>query len=266
MTSHSSWRAESALVFSSGYMSNLAVVTALAGRDSLILSDLESHASLVDACRLSRARIEIFDRTNLEHIERTLAVRPEGRAIVVTDRCSAPVVTSRRCVRCTICVRYSAVLVVDEAHGLGVRGPRGQGLVHEVGLSGAPDVVVTATLSKAPASQGGVVLGPDAVRGHLIDVARPFIFDTGLAPGAVEAASAALEVLREEPEHVVAVRDALLVWRQSSAQTFPSRPSSPLCWATRSWRFTLRRRHIRAVSTSGASVRRPSPRVPRDCV
>lgn len=85
MTSHSSWRAESALVFSSGYMANLAVVTALSGRDSLILSDLESHASLVDACRLSRARIEIFDRTNLEHIERTLAVGPEGRAIVVTD-------------------------------------------------------------------------------------------------------------------------------------------------------------------------------------
>lgn len=126
MTSHSSWRAESALVFSSGYMANLAVVTALSGRDSLILSDLESHASLVDACRLSRARIEIFDRTNLEHIERTLAVGPEGRAIVVTDSVfSAGGDLAPLCALHVLCVRYSAMLVVDEAHGLGVRGPRG---------------------------------------------------------------------------------------------------------------------------------------------
>src|SRR4029079_4034086 len=83
--------------------------------------------------------------------------------------------------------------------GLGVRGAGGRGLVYEVGLAGAPDVVMTATLSKALGSEGGVVLGPAAVRAHLIDAARPFIFDTGLAPAAVGAAWAALRVLVAEP-------------------------------------------------------------------
>jgi 8-amino-7-oxononanoate synthase len=96
-------------------------------------------------------------------------------------------------------------LIVDEAHGLGVRGAGGEGLVHEVGLAGAPDVVMTTTLSKALGSQGGVVLGPRAVRDHLIDAARPFIFDTGLAPAAVGAALAALRVLRAEPGRAAAV-------------------------------------------------------------
>ena len=89
--------------------------------------------------------------------------------------------------------------MVDEAHGLGVRGDGGRGLVQELGLAGAPDLVVTATMSKALGSQGGVVLGPERVRAHLIDAARPFIFDTGLAPAAVAAADAALGELRADP-------------------------------------------------------------------
>src|SRR6185369_10107549 len=92
-----------------------------------------------------------------------------------------------------------------EAHGLGVRGSGGRGLLHEVGLAGAPDVVMTATMSKALGSQGGAVLGPAAVRHHLIDAARPFIFDTGLAPAAVGAAWAALRVLIAEPWRADAV-------------------------------------------------------------
>jgi 8-amino-7-oxononanoate synthase len=100
---------------------------------------------------------------------------------------------------------HGALLLVDEAHGLGVRGTGGRGLLHELGLAGAPDVVMTTTLSKALASQGGVVLGSDAVRDHLIDSARPFIFDTGLAPSAVGAALAALRVLAEEPWRAEAV-------------------------------------------------------------
>lgn len=104
-----------------------------------------------------------------------------------------------------VCRRHGALLIVDEAHGLGVRGAGGRGLVAEVGLAGAPDVVVTTTLSKALGSQGGAVLGPASVRAHLIDAARPFIFDTGLAPAAVGAALAALEVLVEEPSLADAV-------------------------------------------------------------
>ena len=90
-----------------------------------------------------------------------------------------------------VCARHDALLVVDEAHGLGVRGP-GRLDVAEAGLAGAADVVVTATLSKSLGSQGGAVLGPRG-RDHLVNAARPFVFDTGLAPAA---AGAALEALR----------------------------------------------------------------------
>ena len=91
------------------------------------------------------------------------------------------------------CDERGALLVVDEAHGLGVHGP---GLVHAAGLAGRPDVVVTATLSKAVGSQGGAVLGSPAVIEHLVNRARPFIFDTALAPAAAGAAIAALGEMR----------------------------------------------------------------------
>ena len=104
-----------------------------------------------------------------------------------------------------VCRRHRAVLLVDEAHGLGVRGSGGRGLLHEAGLAGSPDVVMTVTLSKALGSQGGAVLGPAAVREHLVDAARSFIFDTGLAPAAVGSALAALRVLVDEPWRAEAV-------------------------------------------------------------
>ncbi|UGT46620.1 8-amino-7-oxononanoate synthase [Nocardia asteroides] len=192
--------AETGLVFASGYAANLGAVTALAGRGALVVSDAGSHASLVDACRLSRARVEIAPHRDVAAVERLLAERAEERALVLTDSVFsadgdlAPLAELHRVTRAN-----GAVLIVDEAHGLGVRGVGGRGLVHEVGLAGAPDLVITATLSKAFAAQGGVVLADARIRAHLIDAARTFIFDTGLAPAAVGAARAALALLRREP-------------------------------------------------------------------
>ncbi|UAK32233.1 8-amino-7-oxononanoate synthase [Nocardia asteroides] len=192
--------AEAGLVFASGYAANLGAVTALAGRGSLVVSDAGSHASLVDACRLSRARVEIAPHRDIAAVDRLLAERTEERALVLTDSVFsadgdlAPLAELHRVTRAN-----AAVLVVDEAHGLGVRGAGGRGLVHESGLAGAPDLVITATLSKSLAAQGGVVLASARVRAHLIDAARTFIFDTGLAPAAVGAARAALRLLRSEP-------------------------------------------------------------------
>ncbi|MCP2278953.1 8-amino-7-oxononanoate synthase [Nocardia amikacinitolerans] len=200
--------AEAGLVFASGYAANLGAVTALAGRGALIVSDAGSHASLVDACRLSRARVEIAPHRDVEAVHRLLAARTEERALVLTDSVFsadgdlAPLAELHRVTRAN-----GAVLVVDEAHGLGVRGSGGRGLVHELGLAGEPDVVVTATLSKAFAAQGGAVLASERVRAHLIDAARTFIFDTGLAPAAVGAARAALGLLRREPEMATRVLD-----------------------------------------------------------
>ena len=198
--------ASAGLVFSSGYTANLGAVVGLSGPGSLLVSDACSHASLVDACRLSRARVVVTPHRDVDAVEAALASRDEERAVVVTDSvfsadgALAPLQRLHE-----TCRRHRALLIVDEAHGVGVRGAGGRGLLHELGLAGAPDVVMTTTLSKSFGSQGGVVLGSAAVREHLIDAARPFIFDTGLAPAAVGAARAALRVLAAEPWRPAAV-------------------------------------------------------------
>src|SRR5271166_4341870 len=198
--------AATGLVFSSGYAANLGAVVGLSGPGALLVSDAYSHASLVDACRLSRARVVVTPNRDVQAVAAALGSRDEERAVVVTDSVFsadgtlAPVRELHE-----VCRRHRALLIVDEAHGLGVRGG-GRGLLYELGLAGALDVVMTTTLSKALGSQGGMVLGPAAVRAHLIDTARPFIFDTGLAPAAVGAARAALRVLKAEawrPEAVL---------------------------------------------------------------
>ena len=192
--------AEAGLVFSSGFTANLGVVTALSGAGTLVVSDAGSHASLVDACRLSRARVAVTAHNDVQQVEAALAGRTEERAVVVCDSVSsvdgdlAPLRELH-----AVCRQHQAVLVVDEAHALGVRGDGGRGLVAECELAGQPDVVLTVTLSKALGSQGGAVLGAGPVIAHLIDTARSFIFDTGLAPAAVGAAHAALDVLCAEP-------------------------------------------------------------------
>lgn len=197
--------AESGLLFSSGYAANIGVVVGLSGHGSLLVSDALSHASLVDACRLSRARVVVTPHRKVGAVEDALRARDEERAIVITESVFSTdgALASLRDLH-EACRRHGALLLVDEAHGLGVRGG-GRGLLHEAGLAGAPDVVMTTTLSKALGSQGGAVLGPESVRAHLIDAARTFIFDTGLAPAAVGAARAALGVLRAEPWRADAV-------------------------------------------------------------
>jgi len=199
--------AEAGLVFSSGYLANLGALTALAGPGSLVVSDALNHASVVDACRLSRAAVEVVPHRDVAAVARVLARRTTGSAVVVTDAVFsvdgdlAPLAGLHAVAR-----RHGALLVVDEAHALGVVGDEGRGAAHAAGLAGQPDVVLTVTLSKSLGAQGGAVLGPAVVVEHLVNTARPFIFDTGLAPAAVAGAAAALEVLRTEPSLAKAVR------------------------------------------------------------
>jgi 8-amino-7-oxononanoate synthase len=197
------------LVFSTGYAANLGVVTALAGRGDLVVSDAHVHASLVDACRLSRARVAVTGHNDVDAVAQVLATRAEADAVVLAESVysvlgdAAPLAELAE-----VCRRYDAVLVVDEAHALGTAGRHGRGLVAEAGLAGRPEVVVTGTLSKSLGSQGGFALSHPLVREHLVNVARAFIYDTGLAPAAAGGALAALRVLRAEPERVSAVRRA----------------------------------------------------------
>lgn len=242
--------APAALVFSSGYTANLAVVTALAGADTLVVSDALNHASLIDACRLSRAPIAVAGHNDVGVVGELLAGRHNERALVVTESVSsvdgdlAPLRELH-----AVCRAHGAVLVVDEAHGLGVRGAGGRGLVAECGLAGEPDVVVTVTLSKALGGQGGAVLGSRAVVAHLVDAARTFIFDTGLAPASVGAALAAVAVLRAEPERAAralaaAAAIAVVVDRPPPPSTVVSvvlgEPDAALAAATRCLRRGVR--------------------------
>ncbi|MFC0862643.1 8-amino-7-oxononanoate synthase [Sphaerimonospora cavernae] len=194
-----------ALVFSSGYLANLAAVglasaSALGGGGSLIVSDSGNHASIVDACRLSRTRVVVTPHGDAEAVEKVLADRDEEHALVVTDAVFsvdgdlAPLRELH-----AAAVRHGALLVVDEAHALGVVGERGRGAVHEAGLADSPAIVRTVTLSKSLGSQGGAVLGAPEVIDTLIDTGRSFIFDTGLAPAGVGAALAALGILEGAP-------------------------------------------------------------------
>lgn len=199
-------RQPKALVFSSGYLANLGAVTALTDRDTLVVSDAHVHASLVDACRLSRARVTVVPHGDLAAIDAALAHRAEPHAVVLVESVysvlgdAAPLTALAELTR-----RHGAVLIVDEAHGIGVVGPEGRGLVETLGLAGRTDVIVTLTLSKALGSQGGAVLGAPEVIDHLVNTARPFLFDTGLNPPAAAAALEAIRVIRAEPERVAAV-------------------------------------------------------------
>ncbi|WP_328607522.1 8-amino-7-oxononanoate synthase [Amycolatopsis sp. NBC_00345] len=193
--------AQAALVFSSGFAANLGAVTALSGAESAIVTDKYIHASLIEGCRLSRADVAAVAHGTPSAIQHALSTRRKPRALVITDSVfSVDGDLAPLGELAGICRENGAALLVDDAHGFGVLGEGGRGAVHAAGLSSAPDVVTTVTLSKALGAQGGAVIGPRRVIKHLVDTARSFIFDTALAPASAAAALSALGVLKSEPD------------------------------------------------------------------
>ncbi|MFE5798011.1 8-amino-7-oxononanoate synthase [Streptomyces sp. NPDC056503] len=191
---------EAALVFSSGYTANLAALTALGGPGALVVSDAANHASIVDGCRLARAEVAVVPHADPEAVRKTLDAHEGRRALAVSD--SVFSVDGDRAPLeelAAACREHGAGLVVDDAHGFGVLGAGGRGALHGAGLAGDEDVVATLTLSKSLGSQGGAVLGPARVIEHLVNAARTFIFDTGLAPAATGAALASLRLIAADP-------------------------------------------------------------------
>src|SRR4051812_11850509 len=221
--------AEQALVFSSGYLANLGAVRALAGKDTLIVSDAYNHASLIDGCRMSGAETVVAPHADPAAVA-TLLDAVSGRASVVitesvfsVDGDLAPLaalhaVTSAR----------GALLLVDDAHALGILGESGAGAVAAAGLAGASDVVVTATLSKSLGGAGGVVAGPAPLIRHLIDTGRTFIYDTAPPPAVVAGVHAALAVARaaDDRRAVLASRADAAVSRLTAAGFGVARPAA----------------------------------------
>ena len=199
--------APGALVFSSGYLANLGAITALAGPDVTVVSDAGNHASLIDACRLSRSPVRVVPHRDLDALDTALATADTPHRLVVSDAVFSVDGDLADVARLHAIARaHEAILVLDEAHSLGVIGADGSGAVVAAGLAAEPDIVRTVTLSKSLGSQGGAVLGAPEVIDLLVNTARAFIFDTGLAPSSVGAARAALAVLQAEPGRVTAVR------------------------------------------------------------
>lgn len=180
---------DGALVYSSGYLANLGAIRALCGPQTLLVSDAHCHASMIDGCRLARVPTEVFEHGSVEALEAVLS-QHSGRPMVVltesvfsVDGDLAPLPSYHEIAR-----SHGALLLIDHAHGLGV--------IDTPPLFAEPDVIVTATLSKALGGAGGFVSGPAALIRHLIDTSRTFIFDTALPPAVAAGVVAALDIAR----------------------------------------------------------------------
>jgi 8-amino-7-oxononanoate synthase len=189
---------EAALLWSTGYMANLGVLTALAGAEDVILSDALNHASTIDACRLSGARTLVFRHNDVEDLER-LARGCAGfrRRLIVVDGVYSMEGDTAPLARIAAVARaHDAVVVLDDTHGIGVLGAAGRGTAELEGVS--PDLVV-GNLGKALGSFGAFVACSERVRAALVNRSRSFIFTCALAPASVGAARAALAIARAEP-------------------------------------------------------------------
>jgi 8-amino-7-oxononanoate synthase len=178
---------EAALVFSSGFAANLAVLGGLAGPADAVFSDAANHASLIDGCRLSRAAVHVYRHADLDHLSDLLRAAGAGarRRFLVSDSVFsmdgdlAPLSGLLE-----LAERFDAILVLDEAHATGVLGEAGRGVTDLLppGTRGLDRLVKVGTLSKALAAQGGFVAGPRLLVRWLINHARPYVFSTALAP------------------------------------------------------------------------------------
>ncbi|MBU0674408.1 MAG: 8-amino-7-oxononanoate synthase [Proteobacteria bacterium] len=191
---------EAALVFGSGYLGNLGVISSLTGRGDVIFSDRLNHASIHDGCRLSGAGLVRFRHNDPDHLEDCLKKkRGKGRALIVVesiysmdgDRCPLPELVVLK-------QRYDTLLMVDEAHATGIFGSNGGGVIQEDGVSEQVDVAF-GTFGKALGSYGAYVAGSPILKDFLINRARSFIFSTGLPPAVIGCSLTALKIVEENP-------------------------------------------------------------------
>ncbi|MBN1206006.1 MAG: 8-amino-7-oxononanoate synthase [Myxococcaceae bacterium] len=188
-------RAEAVLLFNTGFAANTGIIPALVGSGDAVFSDALNHASLVDGCRLSRARVIVYPHADAEALARALKETPARRKLVVTDTVfsmDGDVAPLRDIL--AACREHGAALMVDEAHATGVLGARGAGLCEELGL-GAEVELRMGTLSKAFGCLGAYVATSRAVADLLLNRARPFIFSTSLPAALCAAAEAAVELV-----------------------------------------------------------------------
>src|SRR5690554_4321488 len=198
---------EDATIFSTGYQSNLGFISAIAGRNDIIFSDKENHASIYDGIKLSYAEMVRYEHNDMEDLENKLKkADPKKGKLIVTDGvfsmggdlCDLP-----NLVR--LAKKYNARLMVDDAHGLGVMGKTGRGTAEHFDLMDEVDIVM-GTFSKSLASSGGFIAGKADVIDYIRHHSRPYIFNAAIPPSNTAAALAALKILKNEPERVEKLR------------------------------------------------------------
>jgi 8-amino-7-oxononanoate synthase len=190
---------EAALLFNSGYHANVGTIAALAGKEDAIFSDELNHASIIDGCRLSRARVLVYAHNDTEVLEALLAATPARRRLVVTESIfSMDGDTAPLTAICDVAERHDAMVMVDEAHATGIVGPHGGGVVQAEGLQERVTLQL-GTLGKAVGTFGAFVAARRPLIDLLINAARSFIYTTALPPPVVAAARAALEIITTDP-------------------------------------------------------------------
>ncbi|MBI3607335.1 MAG: 8-amino-7-oxononanoate synthase [Nitrospirae bacterium] len=192
---------EAALVFSSGYLANIGVIPALMGRGDVIFADRDDHASLIEGCRASGARLRVYRRDRLDRLQTLLAQRPRSGAVLIVtesvfsmegDLAPLPDLVD-------LAERHGASVMVDDAHATGVLGTRGSGSSEHWNLQDRP-IIQMGTLSKALGALGGFVAGPKILIDHLVNRAKSFIYTTALPAAIAAAAFEAIRIVEDDPE------------------------------------------------------------------
>ena len=194
---------EDCVTFSTGFQSNLGIISALVGFGDYILNDKENHASIYDACKLSNAKVLRYNHSDMEDLEAQLKTIPETAGILIVtdgvfsmrgDICKLPEI-------CKLAKKYGAKVMVDDAHSLGVLGNGGRGTADYFGLNDEVDIIMN-TFSKSLASIGGCMVASKKVCDHVRHTSRPFIFSASLTPASCACALASLNELKNHPEMV----------------------------------------------------------------
>lgn len=199
---------DAALTFSTGFQTNLGIISSIAGRNDYIICDSENHASIIDGCRLSFAKLLKYEHNDMKDLEKKLGRIPDNAGcLIVTDGvfsmegdiCNLPEIVR-------LAKKYGARILVDDAHGLGVLGKHGRGTAEHFGLEDEVDIIM-GTFSKSLASLGGFIAADEEVIHYVKHHSRPFIFSASIPPASAAAAMKALEILESEPERVKALWD-----------------------------------------------------------
>jgi 8-amino-7-oxononanoate synthase len=198
---------EAALVFSTGYQTNLGTISSLIGRNDYVITDKDDHASIVDGCRLSFGTMKRYRHNDMDDLERVLSKLPAdtGKLVVVDGVFSMGGDIAPLPDMIPICKKYEARLMVDDAHGIGVLGG-GKGTAIQLGVNDGVDLVM-GTFSKSFASLGGFIAGSEPTIHYIQHHARSLIFSASMPPGNVAAVGAALDVMNEEPERIERVNE-----------------------------------------------------------